>query len=262
MSIRETFKLSFKFGVFWFLCNYTFNASLTMTSVSSNTILNTLSGLFTLVVGAAAGVDSFTVVKLLAVMCALGGVALVSLEDTEQDGSDSLKGDLLCVLSSMMYACYIVFLKLRIPHEDQVNMTMFFAFLGLINFVVLMPFFYVLSATGVETWEWPSSETLSFLSLNAFVGSVLSDYLWLFSVVLTSPVVSTVGLSLTIPFAMLSDVVLGKAKSFSAAYLLGCFLVLVGFFLVNVPAGWCPVFKRVGGPRPSLPVPETYRVLV
>lgn len=68
--------------------------------------------------------------------------------------------------------------------------------------------------------------------MNGFIGTVLSDYLWLWAVLLTSPLVATVGLSLTIPLAMLTDIVL-KGKSFTWLYLLGSALVVGGFLLVN-----------------------------
>ena len=41
--------------------------------------------------------------------------------------------------------------------------------------------------------------------MNGLCNSVLSDYLWARSVVLTSPTVATIGMSITIPLAMISD---------------------------------------------------------
>lgn len=70
-----------------------------------------------------------------------------------------------------------------------------------------------------------------FLLLSGFVDNVISDLLWAKSIVLTSPTVATVGLSITIPLAMVSDFLIfsdvPSAKSFS-----GASLVILGFFLV------------------------------
>lgn len=72
-----------------------------------------------------------------------------------------------------------------------------------------------------------------FLVLNGFCNNVLSDYLWARSVVLTSPTVATIGLSITIPLAMISDYFLWHAApTFLSG--VGAFLVVVGFVLVNV----------------------------
>lgn len=252
LSVRDTVKLSATFGVFWFLANYSFNASLTMTSVSSNTIINSLSGLFTLILGAMLKVDIFSCVKLLAVLLSFLGVVLVSLQDSSGDGSESFFGDMLCVFSAFMYGVYIVLLKLRIPDENKVNMPMFFGFLGLLNAVCLWPLFFILHWTGIEPWSWPNYRTMLFLCINSFIGTVLSDYLWLWSVILTSPLISTLGLSLTIPVALASDFVLGNHPDTSLVYLTGCGLVLAGFFLINFPAHRDPLSECARG-MSSLP---------
>ncbi len=73
-----------------------------------------------------------------------------------------------------------------------------------------------------------------FIVLNGFCDNVFSDYLWARAVVLTSPTVATIGMSITIPLAMTSDYLLGKAVP-TGVSLLGAFLVVVGFLLVNIP---------------------------
>ena len=87
-----------------------------------------------------------------------------------------------------------------------------------------------------------------------FCCSFLSDLLWAKSVVLTQPLIATLGqrciccsspvveraccgivvegLSLTIPLAMLSDVIF-HGKEFTALYFVGSALVVSGFVLVN-----------------------------
>lgn len=69
--------------------------------------------------------------------------------------------------------------------------------------------------------------------LSGFFNNVISDYLWARSVVLTSSTVATVGLSITIPLAMISDLLVqGEAPTGLSAS--GAILVIVGFCLVNV----------------------------
>lgn len=71
-----------------------------------------------------------------------------------------------------------------------------------------------------------------FVLLGGIFNNVISDYLWARSVVLTSPTVATVGLSITIPFAILSDyIVYGITPSGLAIG--GAFLVTLGFVAVN-----------------------------
>jgi len=106
-------------------------------------------------------------------------------------------------------------------------------FLGLINFLLLWPLFFVFDKLQVETFEIPGKEVLLFLTVNGLIGTVLSDILEAWSVILTTPLVNTLGLSLTIPLAMVSDKV-RLDESFSFVYVIGSLLVIVGFLLANL----------------------------
>jgi hypothetical protein len=50
-DIVHAIRLACVFCPLWFAANYTFNASLSLTSVASNTVLSTTSGLFTFLLG-------------------------------------------------------------------------------------------------------------------------------------------------------------------------------------------------------------------
>jgi len=72
------------------------------------------------------------------------------------------------------------------------------------------------------------------LSLNGLFGTVVSDLVWSFVVLFASALVATLGLSLTIPLAMISDAIFGKQQGFTARFFGGSALVLAGFTLVNI----------------------------
>jgi solute carrier family 35 protein F5 len=104
---------------------------------------------------------------------------------------------------------------------------------GLFNIILLWPFFFVLNATGVEPFEFPSQKVMGELILNGLIGTCLSDYLWLLSMLMTSPVVVTLGLSLTIPLAMGADSFQGKFDA-TPSYWAGTVLVLAAFLVINL----------------------------
>lgn len=238
-SLRDVLRISCKFCPLWVAANWSFNASLSMTSVSSGTILSSTSSLFTFLLGLGFLGDRFDWSKLAAVVFSLGGVSMIAFSDEQQaagGSEDTVLGDLLSVISALCYGIYTVLLRREIPEERAVRMTMFFGLVGLINVVTLWPLFLILHYAGIESAVAPwaiSGELWAFLLLNGIVGSVLSDLCWALSVLLTTPLIATVGLSLTIPIAMLADFLM-HGKAFGGLYILGTLLVFVGFLIVNL----------------------------
>ncbi|KAL6050504.1 Solute carrier family 35 member F5, variant 2 [Balamuthia mandrillaris] len=254
-SSRELAKIALVFCLVWFIANYSYNASLTLTSVSSNTVLSSTSSLGTLILSVMFRVDTFSLPKLLAVLLTLGGVAMVSFSDAKDDQKDRLWGDLLSLLSAMFYALYATLLKKMIPDESRLNACRFFGMVGTFNFVMLWPVIIVLHYTGVEEFSVPEWKVWLYLLANGLIGTVLSDFLWLWAILLTSPLVGTVGLSLSIPIAMAADIVLKKDTRFTFMFLGGSLLVVAGFLLVNlapvVSSRLNGVLARWRRPRPS-----------
>lgn len=109
-------------------------------------------------------------------------------------------------------------------------MPLVFGFIGCVVFTGGWPILLLLNALGWEQFEWPGAKVLCFLTLNALIGSNLSDILWALALQLTTPLVATLGLSLTIPIGMVSDAVL-HGKHFNVRYVAGALIVLVGFML-------------------------------
>ncbi|KAK7843786.1 putative vacuolar membrane protein [Quercus suber] len=65
-----------------------------------------------------------------------------------------------------------------------------------------------------------SAQTIGVVFANCFVGSFICDYFWALGVVWTSPLVTALGASLTIPLAMLEDMVI-HGRHYSVIYILG-----------------------------------------
>jgi solute carrier family 35 protein F5 len=62
--------------------------------------------------------------------------------------------------------------------------------------------------------------------------SFVSDYCWAYAMLLTTPLVVTVGLSLTIPLSLIGQMILSSQYS-SALYWVGGLLVVSAFIWVN-----------------------------
>ncbi|KAH7107096.1 hypothetical protein BKA62DRAFT_650669 [Auriculariales sp. MPI-PUGE-AT-0066] len=260
LTTRETAVLALKFAVLWLLANWTSNASLAYTSVASTTILTTTSGFFTLGVGALFKVEKFTLLKVCAVVASFCGVVLVALSDSRSQqtddvlhGESAVFGDALALLSALGYALYVVLLKVGIGSEERIDMQQFFGFIGIFTLTLFWPFGLFLHAIGMEHLALPqtTAEIISVV-INCVI-TFVSDYLFLLAMLKTTPLLTTIGLSTTIPVALLGDLFLGRPTAAQALF--GGSFVLLGFVVV----GWDDARTTRREQTPLLQAPSALR---
>lgn len=227
----------------WFLANWSYNASLAYTSITSSTVLASTGSLFTFIFAVCFRDEKFTFLGLAGVLLGVTGSFLTAWQDRDvendmQNGNlgKNLVGDLLGLLSAIGYGGYAVQTRLLCPHNEQLySMQVLLGYIGFYNMLILSPVAITLVWTsyhnhnGSLTWI-----VVGFLVVKGLFDNVLSDYLWLRAVILTSATVATVGLGLTIPFAFLSDLMLGKVHVITGYSVSGAVAVLLGFCLVNL----------------------------
>ncbi|ROV94063.1 hypothetical protein VMCG_08214 [Cytospora schulzeri] len=244
LSLRETAVLSLEFSMLWFCANYFASACLEHTSVGSVTILTSTSSVWTLVFCALMRVETFSVRKLVGVLASLAGVVLISSVDLsgrsdEDRGSFPHKstasiaiGDGMAFFSAIIYGLYVTVMKRRVGDEDRVNMPLFFGLVGVFNLVFLWPGFFILHWTGIEPFGLPpTGKVWAIVFLNS-ISSFVSDMSWAYAMLLTTPLVVTVGLSLTIPLSLIGEMIQYSQYS-SWIYWVGAGIVLVSFLFIN-----------------------------
>lgn len=254
LTIRETAELSAWFCSLWFLSNLFNNASLLYTSVSSQTILSSTSSFFTMIIGFLFRIENFNYLKLFGIALSFTGVCLVTNNDLvsslisttttttnitlsgdDKDGNKNLIifiGNLLALGGALGYGIYSVLLKLKVKNDERMDMRIFFGFVGVFNTLFLWPPILILHYIGIEKLELPPNyKILNILLLNCSI-SFLADYLWAKAMILTSPLTVTVGLSLTIPVAMIGDFIIKHIVN-SFVYTIGAIIICLSFIIIN-----------------------------
>ncbi|OMJ74024.1 hypothetical protein SteCoe_27141 [Stentor coeruleus] len=227
-TLYKTSISALKFCPLWFFANYFFNVSLNLTSISSNTILSSTSGIFTLLFTIIFLGSHSNAYKWLSVLISFGGVICIGLSESNE-GDESLVGDLFAILGAMLYAGYSVCLK----GLGEIDTVLLFGCVGVINCFALLPGIFLLNSSGVEVFEAPEAMDATLILGNALIGSMVCDLMFAWSVDYLTPAVCTLGLSLTIPLSMLVDSVLKKV-SFSSRYYIGAGMILVGFIMISI----------------------------
>lgn len=246
LTVTDVAKISFFFCFVWFLANLSYQEALSDTQVAIVNILSSTSGLFTLILAAifpSNSSDRFTLSKLLAVALSMGGVALVSFSSMDNTDGKGIIGSLWSLAGAALYAVYIVMIKRRVDREDKLDIPMFFGFVGLFNLLLLWPGFLLLHYTGFEAFELPSQLVWTYILINGLIGTVLSEFLWLWGCFLTSSLIGTLALSLTIPLSIMADICMQKVR-FSWLFFAGAVPVFLSFFIATLLChynNWDPV---------------------
>lgn len=242
LSLYETIKLSGEFCIMWYLANLTTNASLSYTSVGSQTILSSTSSFFTLLVGYLAKTETFNKVKVTGLILSFLGVILITKIDSDVNSEfkrtalSIFIGNSLALIGALMYGVYTTLLKFRVKDDSRLNMKVFFGFVGIFNLIFLWPSLIIFDYTGVEKFQLPSSlDVILIISVNCLI-TFVSDFCWVKAMLLTSPLTVTVGLSTTIPLAMLGDF-LFKGEQITFMYCVAASLICVSFFIINKDEG-------------------------
>ncbi|KAG9314466.1 hypothetical protein JVU11DRAFT_5263 [Chiua virens] len=224
---EETAKLAAYFCFLWFAANWTLNAALAYTSVASATVLSSMSGIFTLAflqVSVVLSLYRSPIHRLVPASTLTTNVRPVNLL--------AILGDILALLSALFYAIYMIFLKVQIRQESRIDMQLFFGYVGLFNVLLGWPIAILLHWLKLESLELPGTkEAVIAIFVNMFI-TLSSDYIYVIAMLKTTPLVATVGLSLTIPLAVIGDYFLGKPATFQV--LIGAILVTGAFIVVGV----------------------------
>jgi len=234
----------------WMVANGLYNVSLSLTSITSSTILSTTSSLWALFFAVRWNVEAkgnLAMRTFGAFLCVAGSACAAFADDDDDDDDEegqgkkeSFLGDVIALVSAALYGAYGA--GLRLSDDSERAPMKFFGMLGLWNFVyfaapmavylgVRSPSKSLAKQTGFL--GAPPGRDFGLVIAKGLFDNALSDFLWAQAVVRTTPTVATVGLSLTIPLAFLTDAFVTKdlptTQRSLALQVVGALLVLAGF---------------------------------
>ena len=100
----------------------------------------------------------------------------MTLSDHDSASSSSNKdnsaaGDLLCLLSAVFYATYVVIMRKALPDEGEANVALFFGFVGLFCTVVLAPVIIGMIAGGLMDLKQIPGEAYGIIAIEGGTGA-------------------------------------------------------------------------------------------
>jgi solute carrier family 35, member F5 len=217
----------------WLLAQSTYNWALAGVSASTSTVLATTSCVWTFALSVCVLHEPFEWTKAAGVVLTLLGAVLVSLNGANSAVNSTWWGIALSLCSAVAYGCYTTCLRKLVPEDGPVRVQVLFGCIGALCGVTVGPIVAVLHVTGVMRIPPLSGSLVALILCKGLFDNVLSDVLWAWAIQLTSATLATIGLALTIPLAMVSDLLVhGTVPGATMAG--GSCLVVLGFFLTTV----------------------------
>lgn len=248
---REILELSALLSVVYYSYNVLIMLALQYTSASNQTVLGSTTTMFTLFVGVYLNVDRFTLKKVVCVATSLAGVVLINVSESQVGENDDNKykprnpalGNLLAFLGAFSYALYLLIMKVKCgTGKKTTNERKLFGWVGVCTFIMGIPLLAMVHYLGIEKFMLPPSwEIFGMVFVNS-VFSVLSDYVTILAMLLTSPLVTSLALTSSIPITIFVDFVIlhvtgGNSDSSTSMLLLygfGVLSILISVILINI----------------------------
>ena len=189
-------------------------------------ILNTLTPLFTLLIGAIIFHSSISKGKILGVIIGFVGAVLLIILGEELTLDNKLYYGLYIILATLCYGTSVNVVKAKLNH---LNPTVLMS----VSFALTLPFALVaffVSGTHVSIMENPESwKGLGYVALLSLAGTFYASILFYKMVQRTNPVF---GSSVTYVIPIISTIWgIADGESFTLYHVLGMFLILVGVYL-------------------------------
>jgi drug/metabolite transporter (DMT)-like permease len=230
-------------------------------SVSLSNAIFQLQTPFTIILSAAWLKDQFQYIEGIGMILSMIGVTCIILPPLSHDDNNNHNNQSICqkgIIQTMISAAIGGFYltswrwleKKNEPttaisniatilnsKEGFIDTHMTLGMIGICNFIFGWPVLVLLHYTGIEIFEWPSSQGIwNWLFLNGIVEYIF-DASCAVAIFVTSPIIVSVTAPLTIPLSIIMDQSFrpnGSMIQFDISLFLGVILVVVGTILIEI----------------------------
>lgn len=204
-ATRRHLRLALLFALPWFLSNYLFRLSLLHTWTSSATIYTSTAGAFALSLGAIfaqTANDRFNFSKCVSVLFTACGLVIVGVSESHQSSWIAV---LASLGSALCYALHLLIFRRELRKSDGINSPLLVGLVGCGSGFVLWALGGLLAAANVERAELPPPSLWTWLLIDAALGPLLIESLWLWGLSLTSPQMGSSLVGLAAPLALVLE---------------------------------------------------------
>ncbi|KAJ0174077.1 hypothetical protein K1T71_010223 [Dendrolimus kikuchii] len=216
-ATRRHLRLAVVFSIPWFISNYLYRLSLLYTSTSSATIYTSTAGAFALSLGAIfaqTANDRFNLSKCVSVLFTACGLVILSVSESHQS---NWTGVLSALGSALCYAVHLIMFRRELQKGDGINSPLLVGLVGCGCGCVLWALGGLLAALNAEKVELPPPGLWSWLLMDAALGPLLLESLWLWGLSLTSPQVGSGVMGLALPLSLCAEAWRGGAGAWRGA---------------------------------------------
>ncbi|CAG9795793.1 unnamed protein product [Diatraea saccharalis] len=211
-ATRRHLKLALMFCIPWFISNYLYRLSILHTNTSSACVYASTTGAFALSIGAVfaqASQDHFSLSKGVAILLTAAGLVVLGVSESHQSNWTAV---LAALGSALCYAVHLLLLRRELRKGDGINSPLLVGLVGCACGCLAWVAGGALAAAGVERAELPSPRLWTWLLLDAALGPIAIESLWLLGKSYTTSATATSMLGLTLPMAVCVEVYRGAGS--------------------------------------------------
>ena len=223
------------FSLIWLAAQGTFNASLAPffgMRFSTQTTLSNCSSAFTFLIGVAFFRQRFRWVSAAGVVAAITGAYLIVAKEKGGFGSatDTLSGSAMTLGSAALGGLTSCLMNAWLKDERHINVLI--GLIGVVSVFLAPIIISIAHFSGVENFQFPETSAIWLMSLNAVLGTVLSNYLYSVAVTILGALTVSVGVATTVPVSLILDVIEKQKTEFNSLYVFGLLLIIVAVTVV------------------------------